>query len=162
MHVRTPGYRAPNAQLLIYACALLAVIADSTLGTAGAWAAIAIAILGFGTAAVQLWRWVRGRRGRKHFAQFLHRANELQVELTRLDLPAWMEQRDSEFPDLKIRIDELFCEAEAFVEKRNKTLGPLLRSDAGMAQRRGMDDLSYFVVWLPQRIKQMEKILSQL
>ena len=43
-----------------------------------------------------------------------------------------------------------FAEAQAFVEKQDKTRRP------------AMDDFSYFVVWLPQRIKQMEKVLPQL
>jgi hypothetical protein len=136
---------------------LLAGVAGgaSTLRNAGSIAAIvgaSIAVLAF-LASLVRW-WLRKRR-RDRFGVFFYQGNELQVRLNR------SRTGGPDFARLVREMDEWFANVERLVEK-NPALLAILRSDVGIALQSETHERAYRLVWLPQRIKQMEKVVGQL
>jgi len=153
----------PTAPRIIYVCAISAVIAAGTLGEAGAYAAIAVAILGFVTAAVGVWRWWRRKERRERASAFLHEGNELLVRFGQLNGP-----NDPALAALATDMDGWFAGLQRFIEERAPSALGVLRSDAGIAggiaarNDAAFSPYFYFYAWLPQRISQLEKVLGQL
>lgn len=141
--------------------ALMAAVLAATAGgavklqDAGAIAAIigtAIAVL---LVVAGVWSRILQRNRRRAIAQFLNSGNELAVRLRALP-------NRNAFPPLKREIDAWYEGVEDYIRLNRPDLLPVLRSDADASVQGTPDEPTYFGIWLPQRLIQLEKVAGQI
>ena len=106
------------------------------------------------------------KKRRATFSAFIHEGNELFVRIRPI---RWY---DREWPELKLEMDAWAVAVEEYLGEKRPELVATLRSDADgtllAAEREGgsmeasVAEYHYFLAWLPQRLRQMEKIHDQL
>jgi hypothetical protein len=130
----------------------------ATLRDAGSIAAIVGASIACTLLVAGIVKWWLRRWRRRRFGRLLDQGNELQVRLSRITVTT----PDDEHAALVEDLNAWWPRVEDFVGERNPHLRAVLRSEVGITPPVGSGVYAYWLAWLPQRIRQMEKVLSQL